>query len=74
MVEEGLRLEKPKNIEKMSLYDENNEACKKCLCRTCVLECEFDDACSGCSEEWREPTLYCWKTGDKGEIKEDAGK
>jgi hypothetical protein len=65
VVEEVLLLEKPKNVEKMTLYDENDEACKKCLCRNCELDCEFDDACSGCSEEWRDPTLYCWKVKEE---------
>ena len=61
-------MSEPKNKEKMSLYDVGAEACQKCICRTCVKECNFDDACSGCTEEWREPTLYCWET------KKGAGK
>ena len=67
-------MSEPKNKENMSLYDAEAEACKKCLCRTCVLECDFDDACSGCTEELRDATLYCWKTDVKGKVKEDAGK
>ena len=65
-------MSEPKNVGKMSLYKADDEVCKKCLCRTCVLECGFNDACSGCTEEWREPTVHCWKTDDKGRIKEDA--
>lgn len=67
-------MSEPKNKENMSLYDANSEACQKCLCRTCVLECDFDDPCSGCEEDNRDSTLYCWKTGDKGKVKEDAGE
>ena len=72
---EGLKkMSEPKNLENMSLYKAEDEACQKCLCRTCVLECEFNDACSGCTEELRDATIYCWKTGDKGKVKEDAGE
>jgi len=68
----GCRLSEPKNKENMSLYDANSEACQKCLCTTCVLDCDFNDACSGCIEELRDATVYCWKTDEKGKVKEEV--